>query len=212
MTQRRHMTRRRDMELVRACSRQRFTDSPVLKMPKRSSSHAPMRPLSVAAPGRGPTKPHHASKRDQTLAQKSAGEVKAPPRRCFRGISTLNATATHCMHSDRTPGGVPAGNSTNAGAIDHVITGTASMADLRDHTVRRMKRRRRHGLRRCCDGQGKSNSDEPNHCFLRVYPFVEKRRPATTRGWTPQRLWRACREGKTGTERTTSTARRGDCR
>jgi len=111
------------------------------------------------------------------------------------------------MHSDRTPGGVPAGNSTNAGAIDHVITGTASMADLRDHTVRRMKRRRRHGLRRCCDGQGKSNSDEPNHCFLRVYPFVEKRRPATTRGWTPQRLWRACREGKTGTERTTSTAR-----
>jgi hypothetical protein len=63
------------------------------------------------------------------------------------------------MHSDRTPGGVPAGNSTNAGAIDHVITGTACMADLRDHTVRLMKRRGRHCLGGGCDGQSKSNCD-----------------------------------------------------
>src|SRR4029079_7000798 len=38
---------------------------PVLKMPKRSSSHAPMKPLSVASPRRGPNKPHHATKRGQ---------------------------------------------------------------------------------------------------------------------------------------------------
>jgi len=69
------------------------------------------------------------------------------------------------MHSDRTSGGVPAGSSTNAGAIDHVITGTACMADLRNHTVRLMKRRRRHGLRRSCDGQGKNYSDQPDHGF-----------------------------------------------
>jgi hypothetical protein len=32
--------------------------------------------------------------------------------------------------------------------------------------------------------------------FLLVYPVVERRRPAATRGWTPQRFWRARREGK----------------
>ena len=147
MTLWRHMTRRRDTELARACSRHRFTDSPVRKC---LSEVRVMRPL-VSGRARRDLRPHHASKRGQTLAQKSAGEVK-PPQPCFRGISSLNATATHCMHSDRTPGGIPAGGSTNAGTIDHVITGTACMADLRDHTVRLMKRRRRHGLRRCCDG------------------------------------------------------------
>ena len=76
------------------------------------------------------------------------------------------------------------------------------LTDLRDHAVRLMKRRGRHGLGGGCDGQRKRNSDEPNHCFLRIYPFVERRRPTATRGWTPQRVWcaRAGRE-KTGTNR-----------
>src|SRR4029078_9066446 len=77
------------------------------------------------------------------------GEVK-PPQPCFRGISSLYATATYCMHSDRTPGGIPAGGSTNAGAIDHVITGTACMADLGEHTVRLIKAWTLNGTHRCC--------------------------------------------------------------
>jgi hypothetical protein len=73
---------------------------------------------------------------------------------------------------------------------------TTVVPDLRDHAVRLMKRRGRHGLSGGCDDQSKSNSDEPNHCSLRVYPFVVRRRPATTRGWTPQRVGRARRAGK----------------
>src|SRR4029453_9227340 len=45
MPRRRHMTRRRDTELARACSRHRFTGPTVLKMPKRSSSHGPLAQL-----------------------------------------------------------------------------------------------------------------------------------------------------------------------
>ncbi len=37
---------------------------------------------------------------------------------------------------------------------------------LRDHAVRLMKRRERHSLRRCCEGQRKGNSDQPDHSFL----------------------------------------------
>ena len=151
MTRQRHMTRRRDTVLVRACSRHRFTDSPVLKMFKRSSSHAPMRPLSVAR--RGVDQPSlitPASVIKRSLKNRP-GRLSLPSS--VSGlISSFNATATHCTHSNRTPRGVPAGGSTNAGAIDHVITGTACTADLRDHAVRLMKRHGRHGLRRCCDG------------------------------------------------------------
>jgi hypothetical protein len=169
-------------------------------MPKRSSSHAPLKPLSVAAPGRE-LRPHHASKRGQTLAQKSAGEVKHP-QPCFRGTSSVNATSTHCTHSDRTPGGVTAGGSTNAGAIDHVITGTACMADLRDHTVRPMKRRRRHGLRRCCDGQGKGNSDQPDHWFSPCLSLRGEKTPSRyTRLDASARLARAPGREKTGANR-----------
>jgi hypothetical protein len=37
-------------------------------------------------------------------------------------------------------------------------------SDLRDHAVRLRKRRERHCLRRCCDGNGEaSNSNQPDH-------------------------------------------------
>jgi hypothetical protein len=67
----------------------------------------------------------------------------------------MNATAADCTHSNRTPGGVPAGGSADAGAVDHVITGTACFTDLRDHAVL-MERRERCGLRRCGKGQAKA--------------------------------------------------------
>ena len=42
------------------------------------------------------------------------------------------------------------------------------LAGLRDHAVRLMKRRGRHGLGGSCDGQNKSNSDQPDHCHLHM--------------------------------------------
>jgi hypothetical protein len=84
------------------------------------------------------------------------------------------------MHSNCTPGGVPAGGSTNALTIDHVHTGTACFADLRDHAIRLMKRRGRHCLGGGCDGQSKCNSDQPDHCHLPYDPskkdFLEEER------------------------------------
>ena len=45
-------------------------------------------------------------------------------------------------------------------------TGLAGFADLRDHAVRLMKRRGRHGLCRRCNGEGKGNTDQQSdHCF-----------------------------------------------
>jgi hypothetical protein len=45
-------------------------------------------------------------------------------------------------------------------------TWAASLTDLRDQAVRLMKRRNWHGLCRCCDGQSKANSDQPEHGIL----------------------------------------------
>ena len=44
----------------------------------------------------------------------------------------------------------------------------AGLAGLRGHAVRLMKRRGRHGLGGSCEGQNKSNSDQPDHCHLHV--------------------------------------------
>ena len=59
------------------------------------------------------------------------------------------------------------GGSGHADTINTYPTCAACFADLRDHAVRLMKRRGRHGLRRCCDGQCKDNGYEPDHSFLR---------------------------------------------
>jgi hypothetical protein len=41
-------------------------------------------------------------------------------------------------------------------------------AGLHGHAVRLMKRRGGHGLGGSCDGQSKSNSDQPDHCHLHM--------------------------------------------
>ena len=53
-----------------------------------------------------------------------------------------------------------------ADTINSYPAQTASHTDLRDYTVRLMKWRERHCLCRRCDGQGKGNSDQPDHSFL----------------------------------------------
>ena len=48
---------------------------------------------------------------------------------------------------------------------------------LRGHAVRLMKRPGRHGLGGSCDGQNKSNSDQPDHCHLHMnIPNVDEGR------------------------------------
>ncbi len=62
--------------------------------------------------------------------------------------------------------GMPDGGSGHADTINSGPTRAAGGSDLRDHAVRLMKRRERHSLRRCCEGQRKGNSDQPDHSFL----------------------------------------------
>jgi len=55
--------------------------------------------------------------------------------------------------------GVSDGGSCHAAASDSGPTWTTSETNLRRHSVRLMKRRERHSLRRCCERQRKGNSD-----------------------------------------------------
>ena len=55
--------------------------------------------------------------------------------------------------------GVSDGGSCHAAASDSGPTWTTSETNLRRHSVRLMKRRERHSLRRCCERQRKRNSD-----------------------------------------------------
>ena len=50
----------------------------------------------------------------------------------------------------------------------HARWDLAGYAGLHGHAVRLMKRRGRHGLGGSCDGQNKSNSDQPDHCHLHM--------------------------------------------
>jgi hypothetical protein len=69
----------------------------------------------------------------------------------------------------RTPADVAAdvagGDVTYTDTANRMTTRAAHEANLRDHAVRLMKWRDRHGLRGCCYGQGKGKSDQPDHCF-----------------------------------------------
>jgi hypothetical protein len=65
---------------------------------------------------------------------------------------------------------MPDGGSSHAAASDQCPTRAASEADLRDHPVRLMKWCERHRLRRCCEGQRKGNSDQPDHSSLPCEP------------------------------------------
>src|SRR5262249_34062887 len=59
-----------------------------------------------------------------------------------------------------TDGGSGHADTTNSGP-----TRAACQANLRDHAVRLRKRRGRHCLRRRCEGEEASNSNQPEHCF-----------------------------------------------
>ena len=61
---------------------------------------------------------------------------------------------------------VSTGRCSHAPAINHVHACAARLAHLRDDVIRLVKRRERCGLRRCCGGQRKENSGQPDHCFL----------------------------------------------
>ena len=118
---------------------------------------------------------------DFRSVQKSVGEVKSRTQLCsspapFGGVSEV-PNANVCIPS-RTPADFSAdmalSGSSYADTINSYPARAACFADLRDHAVRLMKRRDRHGLGRCCDDQGKGNSDQSDHCFLPCDPFEER--------------------------------------
>jgi len=94
-------------------------------------------------------------------------EISCYPRN-FRSptVPTHNRASYFSVASDHSPADVAAGGCSYAATIDVVHTRAACVADLRDHAVRLMKRRNGHGLYRCREGQGKGNSDQPDHFFL----------------------------------------------
>src|SRR6478735_2587318 len=67
----------------------------------------------------------------------------------------------------RTPAGgaadVAFGGSGHTDTTNSCPTHSASDGDLRGNAVRLVKRRKRHGLRRRYEGQGKGNSNQPDH-------------------------------------------------
>ena len=71
-------------------------------------------------------------------------------------VGLLSFSVVACDHP---AADMAAGRCSYAGTIDIVHARAACVADLRDHAVWLMKRRGRHGLRGCCDGQSKCNSD-----------------------------------------------------
>jgi hypothetical protein len=96
---------------------------------------------------------------------------------CFSRLGSvsvvLNAKAFTICH---TPADVAAdlafGGSGHADTINSYPTRAARCADLCDHAVRLMKRRRRHGLRTCCDGQRTNKSNQPDHWFSLLGRFL----------------------------------------
>ena len=93
-------------------------------------------------------------------------------------LSVYPMTANVPCTPDRAPADaaadVAAGSSGHADTMNSDPTRATCHTDLREHAVRLMKGRGRHGLRRRCDGEGKgSNSDQPDHCFL---PYEPSRR------------------------------------
>jgi hypothetical protein len=70
--------------------------------------------------------------------------------------------------------GMPDGGSRHAAACDHGPTWTASEPNQRCYFIRLLKRRERHGVRRCCERQRKGNSDQPDHSSLPCEPFKKE--------------------------------------
>jgi len=86
--------------------------------------------------------------------------------RCWGSCVSTPLTANVPCTPHQAPAGLAAHDSRPAITVDHVHTRATCMADLRDRAVRVMKRHGRHGQRWCCNGQGKANSDQPDHFFL----------------------------------------------
>jgi len=76
----------------------------------------------------------------------------SPPATARFAFVLPNATAFYYAHSSRAPNSSAAssaaGGSTDANTINSVHTRAACFADRRDHVIRLLKRRERHGLRR----------------------------------------------------------------
>ena len=69
--------------------------------------------------------------------------------------------------------GMPDGGSRHAVAGDAGPAWAASETNQGCHSIRLLKRRERHSLRRCCERERKGNSDQPDHRSLPMWTFQE---------------------------------------
>ncbi len=103
-------------------------------------------------------------------------ERRVLPPGQFGGVS-IPPTANVPCAPHRTPANLASGDSGHADTTNQCPTRSAEEGDLRGYAVRLMKRRWRHGLRRRCDGQGKSsNSDQPEHWLSPMFGFKHRSR------------------------------------
>jgi hypothetical protein len=86
-------------------------------------------------------------------------EAKSPP-------PNANASIPSSTSADFAAG-MADGGSCHADTINSHPTGAASCSNLcDDDAIRLMRWHERHGVRRCCDDQGKGDSDQPDHFRL----------------------------------------------
>ena len=126
----------------------------------------------------------------------------------------LSSTEGKCLHRpSRTPADDPAamakGGSSHAGTVNSYPTWTAGSRACVIVPCRPMQWREwSGGLRRCREGQGKGDSDQPDHFFL---PLNQSNYSRLIPTWRPiselircQEYSRACREGRPAQEATSS--------
>jgi len=97
------------------------------------------------------------------------------PRSCAgASMSCPRSSSISANVSADDSAGMPDGGSRHAATCDEGPTWTASETNQRRHSIRLLKRRKWHSVRRCCERQRKGNSDQPDHCSLPCEPFKKE--------------------------------------
>lgn len=89
------------------------------------------------------------------------------PRSCAgASMSCPRSSSISANVSADDSAGMPDGGSRHTAAGDECPTWAASETNQGCYSIRLLKRRERHSLRRCCERERKGNSDQPDHRSL----------------------------------------------
>ena len=96
------------------------------------------------------------------------------PRSCAgASMSCPRSSSISANVSADDSAGMPDGGSRHTAAGDECPTWAASETNQGCYSIRLLKRRERHSLRRCCERERKGNSDQPDHRSLPMWTFQE---------------------------------------